>query len=142
MTVESQCVLQASMSCLALATAFVENFCSHHDIAPNDRLRLALIEEELFTNTVLHGLGDDGDICVRLALTAGPTQVVMVYEDTAGPFDPLPRAAQALADLDAAVTERRAGGFGLVLVTQMADHVSYARVAGWNRLNVVLSREH
>ncbi len=142
MTVETQCVLQASMSCLPLATAFVEDFCNHHDIAPNDRLRLALIAEELFTNTVLHGLGVDGDTCVRLALTAGPTQLVMVYEDTASPFDPLPRAAQALADLDAPVTERRAGGIGLVLITQMADHVSYARVAGWNRLNVALSREH
>jgi anti-sigma regulatory factor (Ser/Thr protein kinase) len=140
MAVETQCTLQASMSSLPLATAFVEDFCNQHDIAPNDRLRLALMAEELFTNTVLHGLGGD-DARVRLALTVGAMQVVMVYEDTARPFNPLPRADQELAGLDAAITEGRVGGFGLVLVTQMADHVSYARVAGCNRLSVVLSRE-
>ena len=141
MVSENQCVLQASISCLPLATAFVEEFCEHHDIAPSDRLRLTLIAEELFTNTVLHGLGAEGEARVRLALTASLTEVVMVYEDSARPFDPLAHVDQALADLDAPIADRRVGGFGLVLVVKMATRASYAREGGWNRLNVVLSRE-
>lgn len=130
----NQCVLQASISCLPLATAFLEELCGHHDIAPNDRLRLTLITEELFRNTVLHGPGADGEARARLALTAGPTEVVLVYEDTARPFDPFAHVNQALADLDAPIADRRVDGFGLVLIMKMATRVSYVREGdrtGW-----------
>jgi anti-sigma regulatory factor (Ser/Thr protein kinase) len=142
MMVEPPCILQASMSWLPRATEFVEEFCRRHDIAPKDRSRLALITEELFTNTVQHGLGVGAKTRVRLALGAEPTQVALVYEDSARSFDPRAHAGQAVADLDAAVAQGRVGGFGLVLVTQMADQVTYARAGKWNRLTVVLSRGH
>lgn len=140
MSVETRCDLKASMSCLPLATAFIEDFCRSRGIARNDVLRLTLIAEELFTNTVEHGLGGDGDVHVRLALTAGPTQVAIVYEDEARPFDPLVHLDRAQGELDAAIAGRRAGGFGLILVAGMAEHLSYAREGRWNRIRVVLSR--
>jgi anti-sigma regulatory factor (Ser/Thr protein kinase) len=140
MSVETRCDLKASMSCLPLATALVEDFCRSHGIARNDVLRLTLIVEELFTNTVEHGLGGDGDVHVRLALTAGPTQVAIVYEDSARMFDPLAHLDRAQAELEAAIAGRRASGFGLILVAGMAEHLSYAREGGWNRLEVVLPR--
>lgn len=140
MSVEARCDLKASMSCLPLATAFVEDFCRSHGIARNDTLRLTLIAEELFTNTVEHGLGGDGDVRVRLALTAGPTQVTIVYEDEARPFDPLARLDRAQAEPNAAIAGPRAGGFGLVLVAGMAERLSYTREGGWNQVSVVLSR--
>ncbi len=139
MSVEARCDLKASMSCLPLATAFVEDFCRSHGIARNDTLRLTLIAEELFTNTVEHGLGGDGDVRVRLALTAGPTQVTIVYEDEARPFDPLARLDRAQAEPNAAIAGPRAGGFGLVLVAGMAERLSYTREGGWNQVSVVLS---
>jgi serine/threonine-protein kinase RsbW len=141
MTDEAKCVLQASMSCLPLATAFVDDFGVRQGITPNDVLRLRLIVEELFTNTALHGLGGEADAQVRLTLAAAPTQVELVYEDSAPPFDPLARLSQVRAELDSASEERRAGGIGLALATQMASRVSYTRDDGWNRLNLVMLRE-
>jgi serine/threonine-protein kinase RsbW len=140
MSVETRCDLKASMSCLPLATAFVEDFCRAHGIARNDALRLTLIIEELFTNTVEHGLGGEVDVHVRLALAAGPAQVAIVYEDEARPFDPLAHLARAQGEADAAIAGRGAGGFGLILVAGMAERLSYARDGAWNRIRVVLSR--
>lgn len=125
---------------MPLATAFVEDFCRSHGIARNDVLRLTLITEELFTNTVEHGVGGDNDVHVRLVLTAGPTQVAIVYEDDGHPFDPLARLDQAQAEVEAATAGRPASGVGLLLVAGMAECLSYAREDGWNRLTVVLSR--
>jgi anti-sigma regulatory factor (Ser/Thr protein kinase) len=134
-------MLQADMSSLPRATAFVEGFCRQHGIAPDDALRLTLIAEELFTNTATHGLGGRGDGEVRVALGAEPARVTMIYEDSAPAFDPLAHLAEAQAELEAPIERRRAGGFGLVLVARLAERVSYAREAGWNRLTLVLSRD-
>lgn len=141
MNAKRRCVLPASLSCLPQAIAFVEEFCDAHRIAPNDRLRLTLIAEELFTNTATHGLHGSGAGEVGIALDAGVTQVSMTFEDSAPAFDPLAHLDAALADLEAPPERRRAGGFGLVLVARMADRVSYVRDAGWNRLTLALSRE-
>ena len=140
MSVESRCDLSASMTCLPLAMAFIEEFCRSHGISRNDALRLTLITEELFTNTVEHGLGGNEDVQVRLTLTAGPTQVAILYEDEARPFDPLMHHGGARSEPDAAIAGRSAGGVGLTLVAGMAESLSYAREGGSNRLRVVLTR--
>lgn len=136
---ECRCVLPASLSCLPRLVAFVDEFCDARHIAANDRLRLTLIAEELFTNTATHGLRGSGAGEVRIALEAEATQVTMTFEDSAPAFDPLAHLDAALADLDAPPERRRVGGFGLVLVARMADRVSYVRDEGWNRLTVSLS---
>lgn len=141
MMVETECMLQAGMSSLPLATAFVERFCKRHDIARNDGLRLMLIVEELFVNTVMHGRGAAEGIQVRICLAAGPAQVELVYEDTADPFDPLSCVHRAPAGPESADAEGESGGFGLALVTQMADGVRYARQDGRNRLTIALARQ-
>jgi len=142
MSVESRCDLSASKTCLPRAMAFVDEFCRSHGIARNDALRLTLVTEELFTNTLEHGLAGEEDVHVRLTLTAGPTQVTILYEDEARPFDPLMHLGQAQNGRDAAIAGRPAGGVGLTLVAGMAESLSYAREDGWNRLRVVLSRGH
>jgi anti-sigma regulatory factor (Ser/Thr protein kinase) len=140
MTGERRCVLPASLRCLPQATAFVEAYCREHGVLGDDALRLTLIAEELFTNTATHGLHGSGDGEVRLTLNAGPAQVTLAYEDSAPAFDPLAHLNEALAELEAPVDRRRAGGFGLVLVAKMADRVSYARIGAWNRLTLTLLR--
>jgi len=135
-----RCVLPAGLSCLPRLIAFVEEFCDAHHIAANDRLRLTLIAEELFTNTATHGLRGSGAGEVRIALDAEATRVTMSFEDSAPAFDPLAHLDAALADLDAPTERRRIGGFGLALVARMADRISYARDEGWNRLTLSLAR--
>jgi len=55
MTRTAEGVFEARMARLPDAIGFAEDFCRQHGIVHDDRLRLTLVVEELFTNTVEHG---------------------------------------------------------------------------------------
>jgi serine/threonine-protein kinase RsbW len=133
-------IFQARRDQLALATAFVEDFCDRRGVATADALRLTLIVEELFTNTLMHGHRGDHDSPVRVELDAGPTQLALRFADRAPPFDPLQYLA-ALPGMDKPIEERKPGGLGLPLVAQMSERFDYAHVDGFNSLSLALRRE-
>lgn len=128
------------MDFLGQAIAFVESFCAERGVARDDMLRLSLVVEELFTNTVTHGHGGDSDAPVRIALGANARELELAYDDTAQPFDPLANAASLTAGLEGDVSERAVGNVGVALVAGIASRIGYAREDGWNRLRVVLQR--
>jgi anti-sigma regulatory factor (Ser/Thr protein kinase) len=129
------------MAGLADATVFIEGFCARHGIGSAVMLRLMLVVEELFTNTVAHGHGGDCDAPIRLELSAGTAEVTLLYEDAAPPFDPLAYLAARPPALDAPPADRAVGGLGIHLVEQVAASARYAREDGCNRLWVVLRQE-
>jgi len=112
----------------------VQDFCRRHGIGHRDALRLTLIVEELFTNTVRHGYRGDCDLPIRIALCAEETAVSLCYEDAAPPYDPLARFASASSALSAPFEARHVGGLGIVLVGVLAEGAHYAYEGGWNRL--------
>jgi anti-sigma regulatory factor (Ser/Thr protein kinase) len=134
-------VFEARMDRLPLALAFVEAHCARQGVAAADALRLALIVEELFTNTVVHGHRGDHASPVRIGLAIDPAHLRLCYEDCAPPFNPLQYLQHAHPDLDAPADERRIGGLGLPLVAQMVERFDYAHVDGFNCLALVLRRE-
>lgn len=140
MTADHVCALPARMDCLPQAIAFVEEFCREQRVAGNDGLRLSLVVEELFTNTVMHGHGGDSEAPVRVGLSAGPSTLDLTYEDTAPPFDPIDHVARSTSDLENGVSDRPVGHLGITLVVNMAVRVSYVREDGRNRLQVALRR--
>jgi anti-sigma regulatory factor (Ser/Thr protein kinase) len=133
-------IFQARSAQLALAIAFVEEVCEHEGVAPGDALRLTLIVEELFTNTLMHGHRGDHDSSVHIELQVGPSQLVLYFADQAPPFDPLQYLA-TLPRLDKPVEELKPGGLGLALVARMSERLDYVHAEGFNRLSLVLRRE-
>jgi serine/threonine-protein kinase RsbW len=133
-------IVQARMARLADVIGFVEGLCRQHGIGRADLLRLTLVVEELFTNTVEHGYGGDCDAPVRLELSATATEVTLLYEDAAPPFDALVHLAQQPPSVDMPLATRPIGGLGLHLVEQIAASARYAREDGRNRLWIVLRR--
>jgi serine/threonine-protein kinase RsbW len=131
----------ARMDHLVPATAFVEAFCELHGIAPGDALRLRLVVEELFTNTVKHGHRGDSDALIGIEISVGVAELALRYEDSAPTFDPLQHLANAPPELDAAIDERGPGGLGVHLLVRMAQSVRYEYVDGLNRIQLVLRRE-
>ena len=135
------CSVAARMAGLADAIAFVDAFCADRGVAASDGLRLALVVEELFTNTVMHGHGGGSDAPVRFALRADASHLELRYEDSAPPFDPLDHLARSPIDPAASVVDRPIGQLGIALVVNMAERISYAREDGRNRIVLVLRRQ-
>lgn len=115
---------------------FIADVCAAGRVPRKACLRLTLLVEELFTNTVVHGHGGDTEAPVYLAFDLQPDSIVLTYEDTARPHDPFARVR--VPDDAEGVEERPVGGLGVLLVTAMAEHVGYARVGGRNRISLVM----
>jgi anti-sigma regulatory factor (Ser/Thr protein kinase) len=131
-------IFRARSDQLAAATGFVAEFCESQCVDPGDTLRLTLIVEELFTNTLMHGHGADSEAPVLVALRASPTHVHLLYADDAPLFDPL----QHLRDTppDPELHRDRQGGYGLRLVVEMVESFGYAHEGRFNRMTLVLRR--
>jgi serine/threonine-protein kinase RsbW len=141
MMADHVCTVRARMDCLPQAIAFVEAFCRERRVASSDGLRLSLVVEELFTNTVNHGHGGDSDAAVCIGLGADLLHLDLIYEDTAPPFDPLNHVARSTSDLETSVFERPVGHLGIALVVSMAMRANYVREDGRNRLQLALRRQ-
>jgi anti-sigma regulatory factor (Ser/Thr protein kinase) len=141
MAAADACTVLARMEGLPEAIAFVEAFCADRGVAGSDGLRLSLLVEELFTNTVTHGHGGDCDAPVRIGLRVDPTHVELSYEDSCPPFDPLDHVARSPIDPAADLADRPVGQLGLALVVSMAERAAYVRADGCNRVRLALRRQ-
>lgn len=81
-------------------------------------LRLQLVAEELFLNTLQHGYGQPSDAPIELSLTEEAGQVLLTYSDQAPAFDP--RSQPTPPNPEQA-------GAGLSLICQLPDQVDYQR---------------
>jgi serine/threonine-protein kinase RsbW len=129
----------ARRSELRALRAFLESFCADAVVERKHCLRLNLVLEELFINTVSHGHGRDCDAPVWLALGLRGGAVDVTYEDTAPPFNPYARLPEMPPDTTAEM--RKIGGLGLLLTKELATTRDYAYVFGRNRVHLVLRRE-
>ena len=118
--------------------ALAEAFGAAAGIDHLTTLRVVLVLEELFTNTVIHGYpaGNEGPIWVALVSQGGAIEVT--YEDAAPPFDPL-GCAPAPPGPAIGVEERAPGGLGLALVRGFSASAAYARVGDRNRITLAVS---
>ncbi len=129
-------VFPARKDALAGVTAFTAEVCAAGGLGRDACLRLTLLVEELFTNSVVHGYRGDCDRPVRVALDLAPGTITLTYEDAAPPYDPF--AALRPPEETMRVEERRVGGLGVHLVAAMAQQVRYSRVGDWNRISLVI----
>jgi len=129
------------MASLAGAIEWVEAFCADRGVAASDVLRLSLVVEELFTNTVMHGHGGGSDAAVRFGLRVDASHLELSYEDSAPAFDPLEHVARAPIDPAAGLVDRPIGGLGIPLVVRMSERIRYAREDGRNRIVLALRRQ-
>jgi serine/threonine-protein kinase RsbW len=127
----------AKMSAVPAVTAFTARACLAAGLARDASLRLTLLVEELFTNTVAHGHGQDSEAPVRVAFDVTPGRVGLLYEDTGPPHDPF--AAVAPPDETAEVEDRSVGGLGLVLIAALATEAHYRREDGKNLISLTVT---
>jgi len=126
----------ARRAALPDVTGFVADVCDAARLGREPSLRLRLLIEELFINTLDHGYGGDSEGLVEVAFEVGPDGIELTYEDTAPAHDPF--AALSPPDERAAVEERPVGGLGVLLVAAMAEQVRYRRAGDRNRISLLI----
>ena len=131
-------VFTARMSVLRDALAFVTGFAAAKNLSERDHLRLQLVVEELFTNTIMHGYGKECDEPIEIALAAAPGRVTVQYQDAAAPYDPARALATSRERVAEPAEQRPVGHLGVHLVAAIVDDMHYARVDGRNRLQILM----
>ena len=109
--------------------AFVEQFCAKTGVPREKCLRLNVVLEELFVNTVTHGHREDTDAPVWITLEPTAPGVQVTYEDTAPAFNPLAYRVEM----------GKVGGLGVLLTRELADTRDYAYVFRRNRIRLSLA---
>lgn len=116
---------------VSAALSVTRRFCQQHDLDPDVIARLAIIVEELVMNLVEHADRPD-DNYISLTLEREFVGVRVVIEDDCAPFDPRAFAPQGELPPD------RGGGAGIRLVMAWSRALDYRRVAGRNRLTLIV----
>lgn len=92
-------------------------------------LRLQMIVEELFINTVTHGHGGNSAHTVQLGLARNDEHFTLSYIDQAPPFD-LTKKGQKIA------STVEVGGLGIGLILGMSKAVRYTRQSAGNLVEI------
>ncbi|MCQ2084798.1 MAG: SpoIIE family protein phosphatase [archaeon] len=91
-------------------------------------MKMQVAAEEIFVNICDHGYnGKPGTVRFYCRYLNG--EMKLVFEDDARPFNPL---ATGEKDIDEDVTNWTVGGFGIHMVKNLSDSMSYKRIGGTN----------
>lgn len=113
---------------------FVDRACEQAGCSPGQRMRVQLVIEELFSNTVKYGRRGSALATVGITVEFGDEDPMTVYyEDDAPQHDAFDQ--ESLEDeLKASVTKRRVGGLGILLIRELGKNVQYEWSGGKNRV--------
>lgn len=103
--------------------AFIESACGA--LEEDARLRIVLLVEELFVNSVNHGYGGECDKPVWLTVEVDDEDCRLVYEDCAPAYDPFASVDMSSAEGD--LDQRGIGGLGVVLLVEFSSSHDYER---------------
>ena len=138
MTNTRAAMFPARLGSLPQVVAFLQGFCTASGIERSYCLRLNLVLEELFTNTVNHGHRGDCDAPVWVMLAADEDTIHVTYEDVAPAFNPYARITEDASDKP--IEMRRIGGLGVLLTRELAAMHHYAYLFGRNRVRLAFAR--
>lgn len=110
---------------MAEIRTFIETACATAGIGREDCLKVLLIVEELFTNTVTHGYRGESESPVWLAFEPGDKGVTVRYEDAAPAHNPFGEFRPT--DTAVLLAQQPIGGLGLKLVRSLVRDATYTR---------------
>ncbi|WP_319521597.1 SpoIIE family protein phosphatase [uncultured Desulfosarcina sp.] len=93
---------------------------------------VTLAIEEVFSNIVFYGFGDDLDHNITLELFIEDNALILILQDGGIPFNPL----NVQANREKPLEERDKGGMGIMLAKNLMDRIEYRRDQGKNILRL------
>ncbi len=94
---------------------------------------VTLAMEEIFSNIVFYGFGDDLDHHITLHLAVEGDAMILTLQDEGIPFNPL---NVQIGRRDKPLEERDKGGMGITLAKNLMDQMEYRRERGKNILRM------
>jgi serine/threonine-protein kinase RsbW len=133
--VETMNAVQATMTndlqSIARARELIVDIARAHNVSADVVSHMSIALDEALSNIVKYGYADDRVHEIRLSLAVSEGMLVAQIEDDGVPFDPL---SAPQPKLDVPFEQRGPGGLGVHFIRTLMNDVSYARVAGHNRL--------
>lgn len=126
------------LAVLPVLSAALDGELAIEGVAESVRKDIALVLEEVLSNTVRHGYADGQRDTIRVQARRDGQRLHLVFDDGATPWNPL---EHELPDLDADLEDRDIGGLGVLLVRELSETAQYERVDGRNRLSLVIRLE-
>lgn len=117
--------------------SFVEGACSAAGIGREDCLKILLIVEELFTNTVTHGYREESESPVWMAFEPESDGFTLNYEDAAPPHNPFGEFRPM--DTAVLISQQPVGGLGLKLIRTLARDAGYRREGERNCIRITFA---
>jgi anti-sigma regulatory factor (Ser/Thr protein kinase) len=134
MPTELEASFPATASGMVAALQTIEHSAGAWNLGADLAMRLCIIVEELFSNTIKYGYGRECDHPVRLWLLPEPVPT-LIYEDDAAPFDPTAWQHEIEELLP---HERPEGKAGIKMVLGLSVSAVYRPRDGGNRLVITL----
>jgi anti-sigma regulatory factor (Ser/Thr protein kinase) len=120
---------------------FVEQACMQAGCSASLTLRVLLVTEELFTNTVKYGQQGAEPIAVTVTIAGGKTGTMVSYEDNAPMYDPFSGNAPG-PELVGTVRKRTIGRLGILIILELGKDVRYERIGDKNRITFTLHEDN
>ena len=122
-------ILESDLTSLDRLHSMVESFGHAHELQKRTIFETNLVLEEIFTNIVTYGHGDNNPHPVHFSLQCNKGSINIRIEDDGVPFNLLEAKA---VDLDTDLEHRSVGGLGIHLIRKLMDEVTYQRVGSKN----------
>lgn len=135
MSTDLEVSFSATTSAMVAALETIEDTGAAWNLGADVIARLRIIVEELVSNTIKYGYGQECDHPIRLRLGSRPV-ITLTYEDDARPFDP---TGWKLEDEEAAPDERPEGKAGIKMVLGLSASATYLPRTHGNCLVITLA---
>lgn len=123
----------AHLETLQVFRDFIDSACAESGLHPDDCFALKLAMDEACTNIIQHGYAGMNPGSIILELEVGPDEATLRVTDFGHPFEPRRPPAP---DVEAAIEDRRVGGFGLFFIYSTMDAVDYHSDGSGNTLTL------
>ena len=131
--------LPGTLDSLEAIGAFILRVSAEAGLERRASYRLRLAVDEIATNTVVHGYEESGlQGTIDIWAEIDDSDLRVVLEDSAGPFDP--RQTAPPKGMDLPLEERAIGGLGVFLALRGVDALEYERIGDRNRSTFVMHR--
>ena len=127
-----QFIIKATVDNLGKTLDFASAELERNNIPAHLQPDILVAVEEIFVNITQYAYppGQEGDVSLYISVD---DKVIIRFEDTGQPFDPLEKADPVLGT---SLMEREIGGLGIYLVKNLMDEAEYRYADGKNVFTV------